>query len=164
MGGTNRLSLNMNIRRRFGKVNYQHGISLAPLKNNCSFDSISVNNNAVLISSMQTITINKKSYYLNIQYNKASTPSGLVVFNTQFSADAGIVYNLGKGMMASTTLNYNSTKDWFKQIGIKQSISGQLGEQFIVSFYTDILKNIKEYRPNNMGNIRLDWSLQYLLK
>jgi len=164
IGGSNRLSLDMNMGRRFGKVNYQHVISLAALKNNYSFDSIPVNNNSVLISSMQTITVNKKSYYLNAQYNKATTPSVLAVFNTQFNCDAGIVYNPGKGIMASTALNYNSTKGWFKQIGIKQSISGQLGEKFIVGFYTAILKNSKEYRSNNMENIRLDWSLQYLLK
>jgi hypothetical protein len=49
-------------------------------------------------------------------------------------------------------------------VGIKQGISGQLGEKFIVSFYTDIFKNIKKYRPGNMDNLRLDWSLQYLIK
>ena len=164
IGGSNRLSLDMNIRRRFGKINYQHLISLAALKNDYNFDTVPVNNHSVLISSMQTITINKKSYYLNTQYNRASTASALALFNTQFTCDAGIVYNIGKTIMGSTGVNYNSTKDWFQQTGIKQGFSGQLGEKFTVSFYADILKNIKEYRPNNMGNIRLDWSLQYLLK
>lgn len=164
IGGTNRLSLDMNIRRRFGKINYQHLIGLAALKNNYGFDSMPVNNNSILLSSMQTFTINKKSYYLSTQYNKATIPAALAAFNTQFNIDAGIVYNLGKTITATTALNYNSTKNWFTQIGIKQGISGQLGEKFIVSFYTDILKNLQEYRPSNSNTLRLDWSLQYLLQ
>src|SRR5689334_11500605 len=127
IGGSNRLSLDMNIRRRFGKINYQNLISLAALKNNYNFDTVPVNNHSLLISSMQTITINKKSYYLNIQYNKASTASALALFNTQFTCNAGIVYNIGKTIMASTGINYNSTQDWFQQAGIKQGFSGQLG-------------------------------------
>jgi hypothetical protein len=86
------------------------------------------------------------------------------LFNTQFNADAGYMYAICKGIMGSTAINYNSTKGWFQQLGIKQTLSGQLGERFIVNVYTDIVKNIKEYRSNNMGNTRLDWSLQYLLK
>jgi hypothetical protein len=162
--GSNRLSLDGSVRRRFGKVNYQNVMSISALKNNYEFDSIPVNNRSVLISSLQTISINRKSYYLNIQYNKTNAPSALAVFNTQFNSDAGIMYSIAKGIIASTAINYNSTKGWFRQVGIKQSISGNIGERFIISFYTDILKNIKEYRPNNMDNIRLDWSLNYSLK
>jgi hypothetical protein len=74
------------------------------------------------------------------------------------------MYSIAKGIMASTAINYNSTRGWFRQVGIKQSVSGNIGERFMVTFYTDILKNIKEYQPNNMDNIRLDWSLNYSLK
>lgn len=164
LGGSNRLSLDMNLRRRFGKINYQNVISLAALKNSYRFDSLPGNNNSILISSLQTVSIGSKSYYLNVQYNKATTPSVLIVFNTQFNCDAGIMYSIGKTITASTALNYNSTKYWFQQLGIKQSISGQLGDRFTVSVYADILKNIKEYQPNQMDNLRLDWSLRYLLK
>jgi hypothetical protein len=164
IGESNRLSLDVSIRRRFGKINYQNVFSLSSLKNNYRFDSLPANNNSILISSLQSININKKSYYLNAQYNKATNPSVFAIFNTQFNADAGVMYSIGKGIMGSTALNYNSTKGWFKQVGIKQSVSGQIGERFLVSFYTDILKNIKEYRPNNMDNLRLDWSLQYSIK
>ncbi len=164
VGGSNRLAVDMNIRRRFGKLNYQQVIGLAALKNNYRFDGVPANNNSILLSAMQTFTINKKSYYLNTQYNKAATPSAFAVFNTQFTIDAGIAYNIGKRISATTALNYNSTKDWYKQIGFKQGFSGQLGEKFIVSFYTDILKNIRAYRPVKMDNVRLDWSLQYLIK
>lgn len=164
IGGSNRLSLDINIRRRFGKLNYQQLIGLAVLKNNYRFDNVPVNNNSILLSTMQTFTVNKKSYYINTQYNKVTTAAALAVFNTQLTIDAGVVYNIGNRISATTAIHYNSTNGWFKQIGIKQGISGQLGEKCIISFYTDILKNIKEYRPGNMDNLRLDWRLEYLLQ
>ncbi|MEP6728596.1 MAG: hypothetical protein ABJC98_22425 [Bacteroidota bacterium] len=164
VGGSSRLSLEGSFHKRTGKINYQHTISLSSVRNNYQFDSISADNNSILISSLQTITVNKKSYYLNMQFNKANTPSALMVFNTQLSADAGLMYSIFKGIMGSTALNYNSTKDWYQQVGIKQSFSGQVGQRCIISVYADIIKNIKEYRPNNMGVSRIDWSLQYLLK
>ena len=164
IGGSNRLSVEGNFRKRFGKINYQHTASLSFLKNNYQFDSTPVGNKSVLISSVQTITINKKSYFLSLQYNRANAASEMIVFNTQLNADAGCMYSICKAVMGSTAINYNSTKGWFRQLGIRQTISGQLGERFIVSIYADLIKNIKEYRRSNMGNTRLDWSLQYLLK
>ncbi|MFT3935478.1 MAG: hypothetical protein QM726_17760 [Chitinophagaceae bacterium] len=164
VGGSNRLTLDGSFKHRFGKINYQHTLSLSAIKNNYQFDTVPVNNNSVLLSSLQTVTIGKRSYYVNVQYNKANEASALAVFNTQFSADAGLMYNILKGITGSSALNYNSTKDWFKQIGIKQTLSGQIGERFIVSIYANLLQNIKEYKPNNMGSSRFDWSLQYLIK
>ncbi len=164
IGSSNQLSLEGNLRKRFSKISYQHTISFSALRNNYQFGTIPVGNKSLLVSSLQTITINNKSYYLNTQYNWAKIPSALFLFNTQFSVDAGLMYNIHKGIVGSTALNYNSTKGWFRQAGIRQTISGQIGERFIVSVYADIIKNIKEYRPNNMGVSRLDWSLQYLLK
>ncbi|MEO5684616.1 MAG: hypothetical protein ABIQ88_18385 [Chitinophagaceae bacterium] len=163
-GGSNRLSIDLQLRRRFGKINYQHIFSLSALKNKFSSDTVPVSNNAVLISSMQSIIINNQSYYLNLQYNKAIAPSALAFFDTQFNADAGVSYRLSKEIMASTALNYNITKNWSEQVGIKQGLSGQLGKKFTISLYADVFKNITLYRPYNMDNIRMDWSLQYLIK
>lgn len=164
MGASSRLSLDGNFRKRFGRVNYQHTISLSAVRNNYPFDSIPANNKSVLVSSIQTFIINKRSYFLNMQYTMAGQSSVLWLFTTQLNADAGCMYNICKRMTGSTAINYNSTKGWFQQTGIKQSLSGQLGERFIVSMYACIVKNIKEYRLNNMGSTRIDWSLQYLLK
>ncbi|MEP6748956.1 MAG: hypothetical protein ABJB86_14590, partial [Bacteroidota bacterium] len=163
-GGSSRLSADGNIRKRFGKINYQHTISLSALKNSWQFDNMPIENKSFLISSVQAITVNRKSYFVNIQYNISNQPSSLVLLNTQFNADAGYMYTICKKIMGSTAINYNSTKGWFQQTGIKQTFSGQIGERFIVSLYADIIKNIREYRANNMGASRLDWSLQYLLK
>ena len=71
------------------------------------------------------------------------------------------IYN---GIMGSTGINYNSTKEWVKQWGIKQTINSRLGERFIAGMYADIVKNIKEYKPGYKCNTRVEWSLQYILK
>ncbi|MEP7280033.1 MAG: hypothetical protein ABI813_15405 [Bacteroidota bacterium] len=160
----NSLSLEGNFRKRFGAFSYQHTASLSILKSHFRPDSLSSGGTAFLLSSIQTITINSKSYYLNLQYNKTGSPVLMPTISTQLNADAGLSYSICKGVLVSTALTYNYTREWFQQFGIKQTISGAIGERFTVSVFAVIAKNIKTYRDNNIENTRIDWSLQYLLK
>ncbi|MEO6314595.1 MAG: hypothetical protein ABIU63_09125 [Chitinophagaceae bacterium] len=161
---SNRLAVDANWRRRFHKNTYQHFVSLALLQNSYRADSILSANHSLLINSMQTVTRGDKSYYLNLQYNQSAGLANAAVFNTQFNAEAGCSYSLFKGLVASTAINYNSTKNWFQQAGIKLSMSGQFGENCMIGFYTWVVKNIKEQHPVNMDMMRLDWSIRYLLR
>ena len=87
-GGSN-LSLDGNLRKRFGSINYQHAISLSVLESIYQVDNIPVHNNAVLISSIQTVTVNRESYYFSTQYNCANASSPSATFNAQLNAEAG---------------------------------------------------------------------------
>ena len=163
-GAASRLSFDMNIRRRFGKINYQQALTLAVLKNDYRLSIIPETNNSVLLSSIQTFSFNKESCYLSMQYNKASAVSVLAAFNTQYTVDAGIVYKLGKSLSANSAAIYNQTRDWYQQIGFRQGLSGQWGDRITISCFADISKIIKQYRQVNTDNIRVDWSFQYSLK
>lgn len=163
-GATNRLSLEANGRKRFGRINYQYVFSIAALKNNYLFDSIPVNNSSILISLWQTVTLNGRSWYMDMQYNRAGNTSMLALLNTQLTAGAGCMYTIHRGITASTSLNYNSVQGWYRQLSIKQSINGQISDRFTIRLYADFARNIELFRPYTMGNSRFDWSIQYSFK
>ncbi len=85
-------------------------------------------------------------------------------FNTQFNAEAGCMYNFYKSISGATAIHYNTMDHWYRQTGIKQSISGQIGGRFMVTLYADLQKRLKSYAPYYMGATNFNWSLQYLIK
>ena len=158
-----RFSLEGSFRRRFGRINYQHSLTLAYVRSTATLDTIPITN-GVDLSSMQTFTVNKLCYYLNTQYSRANKVSGPLFFNTQFNTEAGCVYKIDKRFSSSTAIYYNSMQHHYRQAGIKQSISGQIGDRFTVTLYGDLQKQLETYTPYSIGNTALNWSLQYVLK
>jgi len=161
---SNRLSVEGNFRKRFGPINYQHSIGLSVVRTHYKPDNIPSENNGIDFSSMQTVGINRRSYYLSMQYNKSGNRRELMLFTAQFSAEAGCMYTIHDGVSCSTAIHYHNMQHWYRQAGVKQSISGQIGERFIVTVFADIQKKLKTYRPFYIGNTSFSWSLQYLLK
>jgi hypothetical protein len=164
VGGSDQLAMEINLQKRIKNVSYRNSISITGYNNHYSFDSLAVNNKSILLTSMQSITYKKHTYYVNLQYNKANATTAVALFNTQFMTDLGFMFRIGDKIMASTAVNYNSVQDWYRQVGIKQTISGQLTEKLQFSLYADVFKNIKVFRPSYMDNIRFEWTLQYFLK
>jgi len=160
----NRLSVESNFRRRFGKINYQHSIGLSVLRSGYTPDSIPSANNAIDFSSMQTASINKRSYYLSMQYSKSGNRQGSMLLSTQFNTEAGCMYSIHNGLFGSSAIHYSNMQHRYRQTGIKQSISGQIGERFTVTLFADLQKKIRTYMPFYMGGTSFNWSLQYMLK
>jgi hypothetical protein len=162
MAGSHRLQLDMNLRRRFGVVQYQHTVSLFATKDKYGFNGLPSLD--ISVSSMQTIAINKLSCYLQAQYNKGPALSLPAMFNTQFNADAGMMYAICRRIASSTALLFNSAGASAQLLGIKQSFSGQLGQGFTTVFYAAMLRCVGPCDPTSLNNSRLDWSLQYVLR
>ncbi len=163
-GSSYRLTAEASIKRRFAAIGYQQQLSLSVLKNDYPADSLAANSHSILISSLQTITMNQISYYLHLQYNNAGTMAQPMIFNDRFTADAGCMYNIRKSITASSGLNYGALANGCRQAGIKQSLSGQLSDQFACSLEADIIKNIHGYAPSMVNSSRFNWTLQYSIK
>jgi hypothetical protein len=159
-----RLGVEGLLRRRFHTIMYQHTLSITAISSLYHIGAAGIQNNAVQLNSMQTFMVNRKSWYVNMQYNRSSSPSDFLLFNTQFTAEAGLGYTIRNRLTGTTTLNYRSIQHWVRQAGIRQSINGQVSKKCTLSLYADIVKTIQVHKAIYAGGPRFDWSLQYLLK
>jgi hypothetical protein len=79
-------------------------------------------------------------------------------------ADAGSTFLLFKKLSLSSAISYNSVQGWYRQVGIKQTISNQLSDRFNLNVYVDARKNLALYQPLLYGLFRADVSIHYLIK
>ena len=163
-GFSNRFSVEANARKRFGKITYQQTTSFSVFTNKYFFNRTNTASNGVLLTSVQTITTNKRIWIINVQYNKADAADGMTLFDAELNAGAGFMYNIAHGISGSTTFYYNSERNWYRRGGCKQTINGQIGDRLIMSLYADVGKKCKEYRQSALGGNFLSWSIQYLIK
>jgi hypothetical protein len=159
-----RLSADGTIAQRIAGIYYRNNVTLAWQKNKYVLGTDPVLNTSLTMSSFQNITLSGKLLYLNTQYDHANNTSQYVYFNSSFLSEAGITYLLLKKISLSSSLSYNSVKGWYNQVGIKQTVSGQLNERFIFNIYVDARKNLKLYQPLLYGLFRTDISINYLIK
>jgi len=157
-------SADLNYNKRLGRHQWHTFTSLAYV-NNSFADSI-LSEPPLAIHSFQLtsmISVNIKSCQAYLNNTEVYTPnnSAYVYLNATYNSEAGYMYPLGKRLQASSALDYTSVTDWYRQVGIKQSLSGALSSHITLSSYIDVGKNIAVYQsfpvPTIRGNIMLSY-------
>ena len=157
-----RFSLDGNFYKRFAKFTYRNLVTLSYLKSSYDFIQSPVKNSSLAINSFQNITIGKNLLYINTSYDKAANETGYIYLNSSFLTEAGFSYQVYKIVSMSSGITYNSVAGWYKQAGIRQTISGQLGTKFSINLYLDARKNIAVYQPLWNQPLRADIGLRYI--
>jgi hypothetical protein len=156
-----RFSIDGAIAQKIAGLYYRNNFSLAFQKNKYVLDYEPISNTTVTVSGFQNITIGGKLYYLNTQYDYANNNSQYVYFNSSFLTEAGVTYLLLKRISLSSALSYNSVQGWYRQIGVRQTVAGQLTDRFNLNIYVDARKNIELLQPLLFGLFRTDISIHY---
>lgn len=159
-----RLSVDGTVAQKIAGKYYRNNVTLAWQKNKYVLGDEPVLNNSLSVSSFQSITLNSKLLFVNTLYDHATNNSQYVYFNSTFLAETGVTYLLFKKISLSSSITYNSVKGWYNQVGIKQSIAGQLKDRFNFNIYVDARRNLKLCQPLLYGLFRTDISINYLIK
>lgn len=162
----NRVSFELNLNRRLASTYYRNYLNLAYQNNDLSFNDINKSHSkTVSLNNVQNITVGKHLLYWNNNFNfsTSNTPSQFYL-NSSVLSDLGITYTLLKTVSASSSLNYNSVKAWYNQIGLRQTISGTIGNNLELSMYVNVGKNINLYQPELYSAVRGDLSIKYALE
>lgn len=157
----NRVAVDMNLVKKTNGLYYRNLLNLAYQKNSYLLGQEKIDNNSILFSSFQNIVLGRRIIYLNTDYNYTKNNSGYYYFNPSLLTEAGLSYSFFKIISGSSAVFYNSAQGWYRQLGIRQSLTGQLNERFTLNLYTDLHKNIKLYHPLMYGLLRVDISIQY---
>lgn len=157
-----RLSFDANVQKKLKKTIYRNLVTVAYLRSSYIFSQSSIRNTSWTVNSFQNLSIGKNMLFINTAYNKAVNQTGFVYLNSSFVTETGFSYPLFGKIFMSSGLTYNSTEGWFKQLGVRQSISGQLGDKFSVSVFLDARKNLSLYQPLWSQPVRADVALRYI--
>jgi hypothetical protein len=156
-----RVSFDANLYKRFNKTTYRNLVTLSYQSSSYAFIQSASKTSSLLLNSFQNISIGKNLLYVNINYNKAANQSGFVYLNTSFITEAGYTYQIFRKLSASSGLTYNSIEGWFRQLGVRQTLSGQLGKKLSVNIYIDARKNLAVYQSLWNQPIRADIAVRY---
>jgi hypothetical protein len=164
VGMIQRYSAELNYNKRLAKHQWHTFTSLAYV-NNSFADSI-LSGPPIAIHSFQLtsmVSVNIKSCQAYLNTTEVYTPgnSGYVYLNSTYNSEAGYMYPLGSHLQASSALGYTSVTDWYRQIGIKQSLSGALSQHITLSSYIDVGKNIAVFQSLPVPTIRGNFMLNY---
>lgn len=159
-----RLSVDGELSKNIFGTYYRNNLSLSRQKNSFLLSSQLVSNTSFTLASFQNIVVKQKLLYLNVNYDYAHNASGYIYLNSSFMADAGSTFQLFKKLSLSSAISYNSIQGWYRQVGIKQTISNQLSDRFNLNIYMDARKNLALYQPLLYGLFRADVSIHYTIK
>lgn len=159
-----RLSFDANLYKRFHTTSYRNLVTLSYQKSSYAFNQENSKITSLLINSFQNISIGKNLLFVNTSYNNASNRSGFVYLNTSFLNDAGYSYELFGKISASSGLTYNSVTSWYRQLGVRQTLNGQLGKKFSINIYVDVRKNLAVYKPLWNQPVRADIAVRYVFE
>ncbi len=157
-----RVSFDANLQKKIRKTVYRNLVTVAYLRSSYIFSQSNITNTSWAVNSFQNLNIGKNMLFVNTTYNKAVNQTGFVYLNTSFLTEAGFSYPLFGKIFMSSGLTYNSTEGWFKQLGVRQTVSGQLGDKFSVSVFVDARKNLSVYQPLWNQPVRADIALRYI--
>jgi hypothetical protein len=163
MARTNRVAASASLAKRIRGMQYRNAVTLAYQDNKLHTGSGQYSvNQSLQFTSLQSFTVGKQLIYANLAYNHVNNPSDFIFYNTSFNADAGLSYQLGEHLNASSALSYQSVQQWYRQVSLKQTLTGQLGKSINLNLYIDAGKALKQFQPLPMSLIRGEWSIQYL--
>jgi hypothetical protein len=161
-----RISFELNLNKRLGSRYYRNYSNFAYQNSQLLFNDLNKSHSKTIsLNNIQNITIGTHLLYWNNNFNFSANNSPLQFYlNSSVLSDLGITYTLLKTVSVSSSLNYNSVKAWYNQIGVRQTISGTIGNNLEMSLYVNVGKNINLYQPELYSPVRGDLSLKYSLE
>lgn len=115
-------------------------------------------------TSLQTFSIGKNNFFLNINGNIAKQQTGYLLGNSSLSADAGIHFPTRSAISISSSAVYTSVKGIYRQIAIRQSLSTSIGKRFVIDGYIHAGKNQVLQSYLNLPAVSGNLSISYHLK
>ncbi len=158
----NRLSAEVALNKKLWRIPYRNNVSVTFQESQYTLDiNNPVRNSSVLVSSYQTIMVKNHMIYWNTNYNAINNNSQYVYFNSSFLTDIGLTYSIVPGITASSGITYSSVKAWYEQVGIRQTITGQIGKNLSMNLFLDARRNIKEHQDYYQELFRVEWAIRY---
>ena len=159
-----RVSVNANLYKKIGKRQYNNFLALSYQSNQYVLNSEKIRNVSLGLVCNQILSIKNYSFFWNTQLDRANNSSGLVYFNSNLNSEIGSGYQVFKKLQASTSITYSSISGWFEQVGLRQSLSSNIGENFDISVYLDARKSLRLYHPLMYGLLRAEVAIHYTIK
>lgn len=161
-----RVSLELNLNKRISSLYYRNYLNFAFQNNQLFFNDVNESvSKTFTLNNVQSITIGRHLLYWNNNFNfSSSNTASLIYLNSSILSDLGITYTFLKTVSLSSSINYNSVKAWYDQIGLRQTLSGTIGKSLEISMYVNVGKNINLYQPELYSSVRGDLSLKYSLE
>jgi hypothetical protein len=159
-----RFSLEGSVSRKLFGVYYRNNLSLSTQAYSFMLGTGMASSRSIGFSSFQNIVVHRQLFYWNFNYDYVKNNSSLLFLNSSLVAEAGTSYMVLSKLSLSSALCYNSMINWYRQIGVRQTVSGQLGERFNMSVFVDMRKTLRLLQPIYVSPIRADISLHYLIK
>lgn len=162
-----RIALRANISRKISRgFSYRNFIELSSSKDDF-YDAVFGNNSTtrfISFTSLQTVTIGRRSFFVNITANHAKQNTGFIFGNSSLAADAGMQFTAGERIMLSSGLIYNQVSELYTQFAIRQSLSAMLGKKLTVEGYLQAGPKLYEAPgldiPLTTGNLSISYNLK----
>jgi hypothetical protein len=118
----------------------------------------------VIINSVTNLSLSKAQMQINMQYLHDAS-SEVTDRSSLFTSDMGLGLPLAKMMQLTTSLTWLSQTGRVKQLGIRNSINGQVGKRWQLSIFGDLRKNLTpNQNPIFFPAARGEIMLQYLIQ
>lgn len=165
---SHRIALRGNINRKISrKISYRNFIELASSKDDSYLAVFGNNNNTnrfISFTSLQTITLGRRTIFINIIGNRAKQNTGYLFGNSSCSIDAGAQFTIGNNFMLSSAIVYNNVNELYEQLAARQSVSAMLGKRLVVEGYVQAGPKLYEAPGLNMplttGNLSISYNLK----
>jgi hypothetical protein len=165
MTAMKRLSAETSLYKKIGKSNYRNYMTLGYQENSYALSATeNISNTSLQVNSSQNVTIGKNLLYGNLSYIHSANHSAFVYFNSSVNSDIGYSFPVLKKFMVSSGIVYSTVNNWYSQLGVRESISGELNDKFFVSLYIDARKNLSVTQQLWDSPVRADISIRYILK
>lgn len=157
-----RISLDAGLYKKINRVTYRNLINVSYQKSSYGFMQGFSATSSLTVNSFQNITLGKNLIYVNTTYNNARNQSGYMYLNSSLLAETGCTYQIFRRITASSSITYGSVTDWYRQIGLRQTLSGDLGEKCSINIYFDARHNITVIQPLWNDPVRADIAFKYI--
>ncbi|MGV3768139.1 MAG: hypothetical protein ACO1NW_18550 [Chitinophagaceae bacterium] len=158
---TGRVNLEGVYNAKISGLYYRNNINLAHQRNVYRLDTIPVNNTTLSVSSFHSLVIGESLLHFNASLDHTQNSSGVVYFNSSALMELGCSYRIMRNFNATSALAYNNVIGWYRQAGVRQSISSMLGKRWSINAFADVRHNIKVLHPLLYGTVRADVALRY---
>ena len=164
---SDRLSVRTNINRRIARgIAYRNFIDLSFINDehyNVFSDKFG-NNRTFSLTSLQTVDIGARSYFMNLNVNRSKNQSDFLFFNSSVALDAGASFLVRRTVSTSTSIVYSEIDQLYKQLAVRQSVSAQISGKLSVNGYINAGKYFEVNPSFTIPAITGDISIQYNFK
>jgi hypothetical protein len=160
--GSDIVSADLSLQQRLGNVFYRNMLSVTYNASRYLLQANEYTSIKTLTgNSLQSIMVGTHLIYLNTTYAYAHNPSSMVFFNSTYNVEGGFTYQLNEKWSASSATGYSGVVGWYKQAGVKQTITGAITPKLDFNFYIDKKVNLSKQSVYYDDLLRIDGSLKY---